>query len=208
MRTFWPSKAELSPSLAVEEQRHHVCWPELSPLGAVWAALHQGPNPHMALNASTPHSASSTHKPGAETTHTPSPLALQTCPWHLLGLLGAVPWPRARCELSTAAGPPWHITNPGHAGHTLARQMLSFLLLHPSSVGKRQRTAAEEKREWHSLGQSVKVTPEAQSKVATWEQLGREKHPGHLLTREGTGMVKPGWGDQRKRAGMKVERKE
>lgn len=210
MRTFTPSKAELSPSFPVEEQRHHVvCWPELFPLRAARAARCQGPKPRTALNPRTAHGAPSTHNPGAETKHTPRPLALQTCPRHLLGLLGVVPWPWARRELSPCSWTPQHITNPGRArGTRWPRQMLSLLLLHPSSGGKGTERAGwgEEgmaqlgtKHEGVSRGTRQRVS--LQSKGATREQPGREKHPGHLLAREGTGVAKPGRRRPKERSG-------
>lgn len=163
MRTFTPSKAELSPSFPVEEQRHHVvCWPELFPLRAARAARCQGPKPRTALNPRTAHGAPSTHNPGAETKHTPRPLALQTCPRHLLGLLGVVPWPWARRELSPCSWTPntsQILAGRGaRAGPARCSHCCSSIH-HPGEKARNE--PAGEKREWHSLGQSVKVSAEA-----------------------------------------------
>lgn len=145
------------------EQRHRgVCWPELSPLGAARAALRRaqtlaglgaGPAGLHPLTALV-QKQNTAQAPGTSNL-SPTPA------W----IAQAVPWLRARRELSPAAGPP-HTSQIAARPGSAAPPHGLLLLLRPSSVGTGREQPAEGKRERHGSGQSVKVPAEAQSTAA------------------------------------------
>lgn len=153
-------------------------------LAGALSSLCQGPNPHRALKAST----APVHKPNTA----PGPWHSKPVPDTCLGCSGLCPGRGPGVSSALQLDPPRHLTNRGQAGHRPAPPPLPpcSSIHHPQ--GKRRGSTAGENGGCHGWRQNGKVSPETQSKGASREQLGGEKHSGHRLSSEGTGMAKGG----------------